>query len=91
VLAEHFTRERGLPDVGEKVPKSEDVADFVGEGIHLLFPTLSKHLGIDHQFVSALVGKEGARQDAPVNVTIIDLPHHNLEVKRYEDHFREPK
>src|SRR5262245_9299581 len=46
VRSEHLTRPRGLADVREEVPKSEDVADFMDESIYLLLPALGEHLGI---------------------------------------------
>jgi hypothetical protein len=46
VLSEYYTWPRGLADLGEKVPKPEDVADFMDERLDLLFSVLAKHLRI---------------------------------------------
>src|SRR5688572_12109277 len=80
MLSEYFGWPCGLADLGEKVPKPEDVADLMDKRLELLVPVLVKHLRIQDQLVTASIGEEGTRQDAPANGAVIGLSHYDLEV-----------
>ena len=81
VLAKYLTRPRGFAEIGEKVPQSDNVTNFVDESFHLVLPDLREHPGVERQLVTAGVGKEGARQHASTGIAVVVLPHHDLEVR----------